>query len=178
VNRHQMITRTLMLESVAANARARAAVLRAELAEAARAELEREGTAPTWRLPDIGTVTLPVSTERVYVADEAALLAWVKAHASEGDPDDVLETIERVKPSYLAELLTLVEIVDGRVIDDLGTVVPGLAIRPGGVPQALSFRPSRDAQEVARAAAEKLMAEVEERLDHPVVLVEIPAPDA
>jgi hypothetical protein len=170
VNRQEMITRTLMLESVAANARARAAVLRAELAEVARAELEREGTAPTWRLPDIGTVTLPVSTERVYVADEAALLAWVKDWP--GDPAEVIETIERIKPSYLADLLNVVEIVDGRVIDDLGTVVPGLAIRPGGVPQALSFRPSKDAQAVARAAAEKLMADVEAALDGPVVLVE------
>jgi hypothetical protein len=165
VNRQEMITRTLMLESVAANARARAAVLRAELAEVARAELEREGTAPTWRLPDIGTVTLPVSTERVYVADEAALLAWVKDWP--GDPAEVIETIERIKPSYLADLLNVVEIVDG-----LGTVVPGLAIRPGGVPQALSFRPSKDAQAVARAAAEKLMADVEAALDGPVVLVE------
>lgn len=170
MNRQEMITRTLMLESVAANARARAAVLRAELAEVARAELEREGTAPTWRLPDIGTVTLPVSTERVYVADEAALLAWVKDWP--GAPAEVIETIERIKPSYLADLLNVVEIVDGRVIDDLGTVVPGLAIRPGGVPQALSFRPSKDAQAVARAAAEKLMADVEAALDGPVVLVE------
>lgn len=170
MNRQELITRTLLLETVAAEAKARAGKLRDQLAADARAELEEQGTAPTWRLPDIGTVTLPVSTERVYVSDEQALLEWCKAFP--GDPADVIETIERVKPSYLADLLTLVEIVDGRVIDDLGTVVPGLAVRPGGVPQPLSFRPSRDAQAVARAGAEKLVDDLEQALDGPVVLAE------
>jgi hypothetical protein len=167
VNRQEMITRTLMLESVAANARARAAALRAELAEVARAEMEREGTAPTWRLPDIGTVTLPVSTERVYVADESALLEWVKANV----PTEV-ETITRTRPSYVSMLLEIARHDGEHAFDDEGTVIPGLGVRPGGVPQALSFRPSKDAQAVARAAAEKLVADVEKALDGPVVLAE------
>lgn len=172
MNRQDLITRTLMLEQVAAEASARAKRLREALATEARAELEAQGTAPTWRLQDIGTVTLPVSTERVCVQDEAELFKWCKAHADEGDPADVIETVERIKPSYPAELLTLVQIVDGQVIDDLGTVVPGLAIRPGGLPRALSFRPSRDAQAVARATAEKLVGDIELALGGPVVLAE------
>jgi hypothetical protein len=172
VNRQDLITRTLMLEQVAAEAKARAGVLREQLAADALAELYEHGTAPTWRIPDIGTVTLPVSAERIYVRDEAELLKWCKAHADEGDPADVIETIERVKPSYLAELLTLVEVVDGKVVDDLGTVVAGLGVRAGGLPQALSFRPSKDAQAVARAAAEKLVGDIELALGGPVVLAE------
>lgn len=168
MNRQEMITRTLMLESVAANARARAAAIRAELAEVARAELEREGTAPTWRLPDIGTVTLPVSTERVYVADEDVLVEWALSF----HPDEV-ERIERVRPAFLGVLLAECRGEGDAVVwMREGALVPGLAVRPGGVPQALSFRPSRDAQAVARAAAEKLVADVEAALDGPVVLAE------
>jgi hypothetical protein len=172
VNRQDLITRTLMLEQVAAEARARAAKLREELAADARAELAEQGTAPTWRIPDIGTVTLPVSKETVYVSDEQALLEWVKAQP--GDPTDVIETVERLKPWYVHDLLTLVEgIAEDVVIEpDTGESIPGLRMRPGGVPGSLSFRPSRDAQAVARAAAEKLVGDIELALGGPVVLAE------
>lgn len=168
MNRQELITRTLMLEQVAAEAKARAAALREQLTADARAELAEQGTAPTWRLPDIGTVTLPVSKETVYVRDEKALLEWCKATPGE----NVVETIERVMPWYVADLLTLVRVVDGRVFVDDEEEVPGLGVRPGGVPQSLSFRPSRDAQAVARAGAEKLVDDLERALDGPVVLAE------
>lgn len=171
MNRQELITRTLMLEQVAAEARARAAKLREELAADARAELAEQGTAPTWRLPDIGTVTLPVSTERVYVADEAALLEWARTRHP-----GAVETLERIRPSVIAALLETTEPVsDGMVIDPYsGELIPGLGVRPGGLPQALSFRPSRGAQEVARMSAEKFVADIERQLDGPVVLAEVP----
>lgn len=155
MNRQEKVSRLLMLEQAAAALRARAGEIRDELTQDACAELDEQGTVPTWRVQDIGTVILPVSQETVHVRDEAALLEWVKA--CPGNPADVIETIERVKPSYLADLLALVTVVDGKVIDDLGTVIPGLAVRPGGVPQALTFRPTRDARLVAREVAERLV---------------------
>lgn len=167
MNRFEHIRRLLVWESVAAAARAKAAGIRDQLAADARAEYEEQGTAPTWRLPDIGTVSLPVSKETVYVADERALLAWVKAFPA--DDADVIETVERIKPWYVADLLRLVQVVDGNVIDDLGTVVPGLAVRPGGTPGSLSFRPSTLAKQVAAAGAERLMEDVERAVEAPAV---------
>lgn len=168
MNRQQMIERTLLWDQIAAAARAKSTALREQLTADATAELAEQGTAPTWRLPDIGTVTLPVSTETVYVADEAALLAWVKAFPA--DPGDVIETIERIKPWYVNDLLRLVRVVDGNVIDEDGTVVPGLAVRPGGQPKSLSFRPTAAAREVLAAGAGALVDEVERRLVAPIVL--------
>ena len=174
MNRFEMIRRTLMWEQVATAARAKATAIRDELAQDARAEYAEQGTAPTWRLPDIGTVTLPVSKETVYVADEAALLAWVKAWP--GDQAEVIETVERIKPWYVHDLLRIVQVVDGHVIDEFGTIVPGLAVRPGGQPGSLSFRPSTAAKEVAAAGAQHLVESLEASIGEPIVLAE--APDA
>lgn len=169
MNRHDLITRTLMLESVAVEAKARAQKLRDLLAADARAEFEEQGTAPTWRIQDVGTVTLPVSSERVVVSDEAALTRFAK----ERFPDEV-EVLERIRPAFLPVLVGLMDHDSDRVFDGEGTVVPGLTVRPGGAPQSLSFRPSRDAQAVARAAAEKLVGDVEEALGGPLILAENP----
>jgi hypothetical protein len=155
VNRAEMTRRVLLLEAAAAELKTRAATIRADLGASARTEHAEQGTAPTWRLQDIGTWTLPVSKEAVYVADEAALLEWVKAEPAR--LDEVVETIERVKPWYVAELLRLVRIVEEQVIDDDGTIVPGLAVRPGGVAQTLSFRADPLAKAVAADAAGKLV---------------------
>jgi len=167
MNRFEMIRRTLMWESVAAAARAKAAKLRDDLTADAQAEYAEQGTAPTWRLPDIGTVTLPVSKETVYVADEAALLDWVKA----SNPDEV-EVSYRVRPAFLASLLETTVPHDGAVIDPEGTVVPGLAVREGGRPGSLAFRPSSAAKAVAQAGAQQLVELLEPTIDGPIVLAE------
>lgn len=172
MTRFETIRRTLIWEQVAAAAKARAAALREELTADARAEYAEQGTAPTWRLPDIGTVTLPVSKQSVYVADEAAVTEWVKAHY----PEEV-ETLERVRPAFLGALLAAVEPAGDVVCVPLsGAVIPGLAVRAGGQPQSLSFRPSTAARAVAAAGAEQLLQGVEQAIDRPVVLEE--APDA
>lgn len=168
MNRQDLITRTLMLESVAAEAKGRAQKLRDLLAADARAEFAEQGTAPTWRIQDVGTVTLPVSSERVVVSDEDALTAFAKQRF----PDEV-EVLERIRPAFLPVLIGFMDHDDERVFDGEGTVVPGLSVRPGGTPQSLSFRPSRDAQAVARAAAEKLVGDVEEALGGPLILAEV-----
>jgi len=157
MNRAEATRQVLLLEAAAAQLKDRAKSLRTGLDADARAELAEQGTAPTWRL-DIGTWSLPVSKEAVYVADEAALLEWVKSEPAA--LSEVVETIERVKPWYVAELLRMARVVDGLAIDDDGTVIPGLAVRSGGQPQSLRFRPAGDAQAVADQAADKLVSEV------------------
>jgi hypothetical protein len=167
MNRFELIRRTLMWEQVAAAARARASGIREQLTADARAEFVEQGTAPTWRLPDIGTVTLPVSKESVYVADEAALLEWVRYH----HPSEV-ETVERIRPAFLTAIQHS-QHVDGVVHDGEGWVIPGLAVRPGGSAGSLSFRPTPMAKSVAAAGAERLMESVERAIGEPIVL-EVP----
>lgn len=168
MNRFEMIRRTLMWDQVAAAAKAKAAQLRGELTADARAEYAEQGTAPTWRLPDIGTVTLPVSSERVVVADEEALTDWVqKFHPSE------VETFTRVRPGFLSVLLAESKgDGDGVVWMREGALVPGLAVVEGGRPGSLSFRPSPMAKQIAAAGAERLLESVEASLDAPIVLAE------
>lgn len=168
-----MIRQTLLWEQVAAAARAKAAKFREELTADAQAEYAEQGTAPTWRLPDIGTVTLPVSRDTVYVADEHALIEWVHRNA----PEEI-ETTYRVRPAYVTALLDSVHAVDGLdgyvVADNEGTVIPGLAVREGGQPGSLSFRPSPDAKRVAAAGAERLVESLESAIGQPIVLAEAP----
>lgn len=152
MNRFEQTRHVLLLEAAAAELEARAALVRADLAAAARKEHEEQGSAPTWRFQDVGTWTLPLSQQSVYVSNDAALLAWVKESPA-SDTAEIVETVERLKPWYVAELLRLVQVADGQVIDDEGTIVPGLAIRPGGVPGTLAFRADPLAKVLAGQAA-------------------------
>lgn len=168
MNRFEMIRRTLMWESVAAAAKAKANALRDDLTADARAEYAEQGTAPTWRLPDIGTVTLPVSREVVYVADEAALTAWVKAF----HPEEV-EVRYRVRDSFMTALLADCRGDENGVVwMREGALVPGLAVRDGGQPGSLSFRPTAVAKEYAAAGAAALVESLEKKLDEPIVIYE------
>lgn len=171
MNRFEMIRRTLMWESVAAAAKAKAAKLRDDLTADARAEYAEQGTAPTWRLPDIGTVSLPVSKETVYVTDEQALVEWAKRDW----PGEVV-TVESIRPAFLKVLLENVAVAAGEVAVDSGTgeIIPGLAVRVAGTPGSLSFRPTTDAKAVAAAGAERLIESVEQAIGGPIVLAEAP----
>jgi hypothetical protein len=167
VNRFELIRRTLMWEQVAAAARARASGIREQLTADARAEYAEQGTAPTWRLPDIGTVTLPVSNEAVYVTNEAALVEWAKRDW----PTEVV-TVEKIRPAFLQVLLANVAVAAGEVAVDAGSgeIIPGLAVRAAGTPGSLSFRPTPLAKQVAAAGAERLMESVEKAIGEPIVL--------
>lgn len=171
MNRFEMIRQTLMWEQVAAAARAKAAKFREELDAAARAEYAEQGTAPTWRLPDIGTVSLPVSKETIYVTDEAVLVEWAKRDW----PGEVV-TVEKIRPAFLRVLLETVAVAAGEVAVDAGSgeIIPGLAVRAGGTPQALSFRPSSAAKEVAAVGAQHLVESLEQSIGQPIVLAEAP----
>lgn len=155
MNRAEATRQVLLLEAAAAQLKERAKALRSGLDADARAELAEQGTAPTWRL-DIGTWSLPVSKEAAYVADEDAFLAWVnRFHGSE------IELIKRVRPAFVSALLAeCMGDEGGAVWMREGALVPGLAMRPGGQPRALTFRPAGDAAAVADQHAEQLVKEV------------------
>ena len=168
MNRAEETLLVLKLESAAKQLAERAKQVRARLDADARAELEQQGTAPTWRLPDIGTWSLPVSKETAYVANADELLAWVKYwHPTE------VETTERVRPAFVSALLAESRgDADGVVWMREGALVPGLAWREGGVPKTLQFRPSSDAlavvdQQAAILANEMAAALGVEKTDAP-----------
>ena len=127
----------LRLEGLATAAKAAADAARAELDEEARGEYRRTGAAPTWRMPEFGTATLPLSKETVAVADINALLGWCRVNAPEQ-----IRTVEEVRPLFQMWLTQNCVVVDGAAVHpSTGEVVPGLTVRAGGQPRSLSFRP-------------------------------------
>lgn len=125
----------LVLEAFAAEATRIAAEKRAEIAQAARAQLARDGVAPSWTLPAIAKVTLGLTKEAVEVADAGKLLAWVAQRM----PSEI-EEILQVRPAYVRTLIAQVK-TDGDLVfwPETGEIVPGLAVRPGGRPKGLTI---------------------------------------
>lgn len=162
MNRAEMVSTILTWEAVATRAQTMAAELRGQLAEDARAELEEQGTAPSWRIADLATVTLPVSKPAVMVADPVALTKWMIARR----PAEVELT---VRPASLKALLRQVG-ADGDLvfIPGDGEVVPGLEVRPGGQPKALTIRADPAGMAQISAEADDIMTAVAAALDEPV----------
>lgn len=156
MNRTERLQEVLRLEGLAAAANARAKAHRDELSLEARAELDREGSAPTWRLPDLATISLAVSKETPFVADDWQLLQWCK----DRHPDQV-ETVEQVRGTFRSSLLVTGIISGESVVDNLtGEVVPGLAVRVGGIAQSLTIRPSHAAKALFAEMGERTLAEL------------------
>lgn len=147
--RAELAQQALLWGSVADVARARASSARAALEAQARQELERDGVAPTWRIPGFGTVPLSLSQDRVEVTDEAALVAWV----ADNYPSEV-ETVLTVRPAFRDLLLKgLAESGEDCCTAD-GTRVPGVVFRAGGQPRGVTIRPAAG----VKAAAAELAA--------------------
>lgn len=126
----------LMLEAFADEAKRLAGERRAALNERARKQLQDDGIAPSWHLPEVAKITLGVTKTAPFVADESKLLDWVHAkHPGQ------LEEIVRVRGAFLAQLLAKV-VVDGDVVADpeTGEIVPGIGVRRGGLPGNLSIK--------------------------------------
>ena len=154
MNRLEATQQVLLLEAAAAQLRERAKAVRLQLDADARHEFEEQGAAPTWRLADLGTWSLPVSKEAAYVDDPAALAQWVKARY----PSEVREV---VNPAFQTALLARLRPLGDGVYDPAtGELVPGLGVRQGGVPQSLRFKPNGDALAVADQAGAKLAGDL------------------
>jgi hypothetical protein len=156
MNRTQRLQEVLRLEGLAAAAQTRAKEYREELALEARDEFAQQGSAPTWRMPDLATVSLSVSKETPYILDEHLFLQWCR----ERYPEHV-ETVEQVRGAFRQKLL-IDAIVSGDAVVDgaTGEVVIGAAVRPGGVPQSLTIRPSHAARVVFAAMGERALEEL------------------
>lgn len=154
MNRADVVKGVLLWEQVARKAQERAGQLRAMLAADARAELDEQGTAARWVVPDVATVSLPVSHESVTVSDSAALAGWVARRY----PDEVVPT---VRPAFGKVLLARLAHDGETVIDpETGEVVPGLGVRAGGVAGALRIKASTGAEQVAGQMAERVIADL------------------
>ncbi len=150
MNRADLTKGVLLYEQLADAAKAKAAAFRRELETAATAEYEQQGMAPSWRLPLIGQVILPVSETAIVVTDEAALTKWV----ADRYPEQV-EQVTRIRPAYAAGLTKRLAVDEGAVFDpQSGEAVPGVEVRQGGQPKALTIRPTADAKSIARQHAD------------------------
>ena len=168
MNRTDLIKAIVWLDQLVAQAKAESSKLRLELMADARAEFEEQGTAPTWRIPDLATVAAAVSHSTAYVADEPAFTAWVaKRYPTEIE--------RRVRPVF-TELVLKSANVDGTLVSyEDGEVVPGLAVRPGGEFAGVSIRATREAKEVFSALASHGLRELAAHASPvvPVVLAEL-----
>lgn len=163
MNRTERLQEVLRLEGIAAAASTRAKVYREELSVEARDELAREGSAPTWRVPDLATITLSVSKETPYILDEHLLLQWCKDRYPEH-----VETVERVAGAFRAGLLVDAIVSGDSIIDGAtGEVIPGGGVRPGGVPQSLTIRASHAARVVYAAMGERDLGDLLAGPDEP-----------
>lgn len=175
MNRTETTTAIIWLEQLIAQAKSESGKLRDQLGADAKAELDEHGVAPTWRIPDVATISLAVSKQTVYVSDEVAFAAWVQQRYPE-------QTEVKVRPAWtqvFTERHVLVE-PEGLTDSATGEIVPGLAVRPGGLPMSLTIRPSADAKAVFAAVAETSLRKLalEAGPSMPVVLAELEATDA
>lgn len=146
MNRADTVKAIVWLEQVAAAAAAEAAKRRDELLADAADEYQQHGSIPTYRLPDLGTVSLSVSQAAVVVSDESAFADWV----GERHPNQV---VPKVRPAWQRQFLARLHCDEGIVTDDDGEVIPGLVVRPGGQPRYVAIRPSNEAIAAFSASA-------------------------
>lgn len=148
MTRAEQAKAALFWDAVAEDAKSRSREARAELTAAATEELRREGIAPTWRVPGIGTVPLQITSPAVDVADPDAYAAWVAVRY----PDEI-ETVRRVRPAFDERLRrAAVKYGDPPCTAD-GEVIPGLVFRPGGAPRGIQIRPDAPARQMVSDAA-------------------------
>jgi hypothetical protein len=178
---NEILGQIILLERIAALAKQRAAPLREQLAARAREELERDGTARTWRMPDVVTASTSVTHETVHVADPQAWTRWVEARF----PTEV-ERITVVRPAFQSVFLERHALPERRepsgewIVVDAGTgeVVPGLGVRPGGEFGGVSIRVTSAAKAAFGALADQGLDRLALGANVPIVLAEVEASDA
>jgi hypothetical protein len=156
MNRSDRLQELLRLDGLIAAAKERASQHRATLGAEAAGEYEREGMAPTWRWPELGTVILPISKETPVVADAEALVEWCR----ERYPSE-LETYVRIRPAFQDALLRRAQPMGECAMDPAtGEVIPGLGVRPGGIPKALTIRATPEVTDLFAKAGRQMLDEL------------------
>jgi hypothetical protein len=187
VNEQDLTKEIARREALAAAWRDSAGQLRQELEQRALAEHQRHGGGFTLNFRDLGKVVLPVTTEAPVIADAEPLVKWVKARYPEN-----VETAEQVRPAFqkwLVENATVVDVghpddnrvaVDRVVVDpQTGEVIPGMKVREGGQPRALTITVNRDAKALyASWAAAEVDRALADEYGQPAAASTPEAPDA
>lgn len=156
MNRSERLQELLRLDGLIAAAKERATEHRVALGAEAAGEYEREGMAPTWRWPDLGTVILPISKETPAIADPEALVEWCRLRY----PSE-LETFVRIRPAFQDALLKRAQPVGESAMDPAtGEAIPGLSVRPGGIPKALTIRATPEATALFAAVGRQMLDEL------------------
>lgn len=138
----------LLWSAIASEAHDQAVAARAELERDARADLEANGAAPTWRIAGMCTVPLATTTAQVVVDDPAAYTRWLEQRY----PTKV-ETLTRPLDAFdVAFRRTLAAGGDPPCDPATGELVPGLRFVAGGEPRGVSVRPEPGVK--ARMAAQ------------------------
>lgn len=172
MKRLDQIREVLWLEAVASKAIEAAGELRRTLQYDAEAQYKAEGHAGSWHFPDIAKVTLPVSKQAIVVTDSSKFQGWVAAnHPAE------IEHVAKVREGFTQNLCERLAETDGDVVFMPGTgeVIPGLSVRQGGTPRALSIRAEPAAKAALAAYAARGLERATLEAQGPVVLAEIEA---
>jgi hypothetical protein len=145
MNRADKVKEIARQEALAAAWKTSAARLREELDREARADYAANGSGVTWTFRDLGQVTLPLSKEAVAVTGVDALLKWCK----QTHPEQV-EQVAQVRAAYQTYLLKNATVTeDGAVVllderGQPGEAIPGMTVRSGGIPGALTITVDRE----------------------------------
>ena len=159
MNRADMVRSIITWEQVAQEALRRARELREQLTAQAQLELADQGTAPTWRMPGLATVTLPVSTAAAVVTDPVALTTWASVRMPHA-----VEIVTQMRSANLRALLAAVDLTGELPATEDGELIPGVVIRPGGIPKALTVRTDKAGVAHLTAQAEQVVASIAELL--------------
>lgn len=163
MNRVERLQELLRLDGLIAAAKDRVSEHRVALSTEAGGEYEREGMAPTWRWPDLCTVILPISKETPVVTDAEALVDWCR----ERYPSE-LETFVRIRPAFQDALLRRGQPVGESVMDPAtGEAIPGMGVRPGGIPKALTIRATPEATALFAAVGRQMLDDLMATADIP-----------
>lgn len=140
LSRSSIVAAIVWLDQLVAAAKDKRAELASELESEARNEYDQQGTAPTWRFPDVARVSSRVSSSSVRVVDEAKFAQWVAENHPEG-----IETVTRVKASWQSAFLA------GGI--EPGQEIPGVERVPGGRFLGVSVVAEREAKRMLGALA-------------------------
>lgn len=159
----------LILEAFATEATKLAAIRRRSLDERARKQLNEEGIAPSWELPNVAKVTLALTKQALFVADVDKLTAWMGARRPEA-----VEQVAQLKPGAAAQLVGTL-IIDGDVAVDpeTGEIVPGIGVRKGGQPKSLSVVQADGVKAVVAAQVAQMLTTA-----HPAIAGPVEQPSA
>lgn len=134
MNRASTVAAVVWLDQLIAAAKAKRDELAQQLDAEARAQYTQDGAAPSWRIPEVATVSSRVTHASAKVVDEDAFLRWCQRY----HPGEV-ETVQQVRPGFRTKVLA--EAVDG-------DVPPGVEVDKGGRFAGITVRPTSDAKRI------------------------------